>query len=416
MRLVDTDSPEFLVWLHAEARGFHAARPSEESLDEQVRGFASRRTTGVWDESGADAASPVSSVSSWPTELTVPGRRSVTAWAISAVTVAPTHRRRGIARAMLEAELRTAHALGVPVAMLTVSEATIYSRYGFAPAAMAADWTINTRRARWTGPAASGRVQFVTLEQLSADGPRLLERARLDVPGEIEFSGYLWERLLGRYGDDKELGKQLRFVRYDDSAGVPQGFAIYRLVESPDDFSAHTLELRYLVTATDDAYAALWRYVLEMDLVASVTASLRSVDEAVAWQISDFRAARKTQERDHLWTRILDLRAALEARRYGAAGRIVLEVSDPLGFAAGRVLLSTDSGGSASVIPFDEAIPDGAAALSLSINELSAIYLGGVSAVTLAGAGRITELTPDAAAAADVAFRSAVVPRLSIWF
>jgi predicted acetyltransferase len=153
-----------------------------------------------------------------------------------------------------------------------------------------------------------------------------------------------------------------------------------------------------------------------MDLVASVTASLRSVDEAVAWQISDFRAARKTQERDHLWTRILDLRAALEARRYGAAGRIVLEVSDPLGFAAGRVLLSTDSGGSASVIPFDEAIPDGAAALSLSINELSAIYLGGVSAVTLAGAGRITELTPGAAAAADVAFRSAVAPRLSIWF
>jgi predicted acetyltransferase len=416
MRLVDTDSPEFPAWLYAEARGFHAARPSEESLDEQVRGFAYRRTTGVWDESGADAASPVSSVSSWPTELTVPGRGSVTAWAISAVTVAPTHRRRGIARAMLEAELRTAHALGVPVAMLTVSEATIYSRYGFAPAAMAADWTINTRRARWTGPAASGRVQFVTLEQLSADGPRLLERARLDVPGEIEFSGYLWERLLGRYGDDKELGKQLRFVRYDDSAGVPQGFAIYRLVESPDDFSAHTLELRYLVTATDDAYAGLWRYVLEMDLVASVTASLRSVDEAVAWQISDFRAARKTQERDHLWTRILDLRAALEARRYGAAGRIVLEVSDPLGFAAGRVLLSTDSGGSASVIPFDEAIPDGAAALSLSINELSAIYLGGVSAVTLAGAGRITELTPGGAAAADVAFRSAVVPRLSIWF
>ncbi len=416
MQLVDTDSAEFAVWLQAEARGFHSARPSEESIAEQVRGLAYRRTTGVWDESGADAASPVASVSSWPTELTLPGRSAVSAWAISAVTVAPTHRRRGIARAMLEAELRAAHALDIPVAILTVSEATIYSRYGFAPAAMAADWTINTQRARWTGPAASGRVQFVTLEQLRSDGTRLLERARPDVPGEIEFSGYLWERLLGLSGDDKELAKQLRFVRYDDSAGIPQGFAVYRVLETTEDFYAHTLELRYLLTATDDAYAGLWQYVLEMDLVGTVTASLRSVDEAVAWQISDFRAARKTLERDHLWTRILDLRGALEARRYGATRRIVLEVSDALGFADGRVLLTVDSEGYATVEPFAVAIPDDAAALSLSVNELSAIYLGGVSAATLARAARITELTPGAAAAVDAVFGSTVAPRLSIWF
>ena len=55
-------------------------------------------------------------------------------WAISMVTVAATHRRRGIARGLLEGELRAAASAGVPMAGLTVTEATIYGRYGFGPA------------------------------------------------------------------------------------------------------------------------------------------------------------------------------------------------------------------------------------------------------------------------------------------
>ena len=415
--LVDTNDPEaFGAWLHADARGFHGAGPSEDSVETQVRGLAYRRTTGVWDDSSAEAESPVSTVSSWPTQLTVPGQTSVTAWAISSVTVSPTHRRRGIARAMIEAELRTAQQFGAPLAMLTVSEATIYGRYGFAPSALTADWTIDTRRARWTGPAASGRVQFITPEQLRVDGPALIERGRLNAPGDIERWSHQWEHLLGLVGDDKDRAKNLRVVRYDDSARIAQGFAIYRVTETVGDFSAHILDLHYLVAATDDAYAGLWRYLIEMDLVASITAPLRSVDEAFTWQLSDFRAARKTWERDHLWTRILDVKAALETRRYGAPGNIVLEVDDPLGFADGRFLLTIEPDSLASVVRLPGTAPDDAAAVALSVNELSALYLGGVSAVSLVRAGRITELREGSAVAIDRAFRSTVTPWLSIWF
>ena len=415
--LVDTNDPEaFGAWLHADARGFHGAGPSEDSVETQVRGLAYRRTTGVWDDSSAEAASPVSTVSSWPTQLTVPGQTSVTAWAISSVTVSPTHRRRGIARAMIEAELRTAQRFGAPLAMLTVSEATIYGRYGFAPSALTADWTIDTRRARWTGPAASGRVQFITPEQLRVDGPALIERGRLNAPGDIERWSHQWEHLLGLVGDDKDRAKNLRVVRYDDSARIAQGFAIYRVTETVGDFSAHILDLHYLVAATDDAYAGLWRYLIEMDLVASITAPLRSADEAFTWQLSDFRAARKTWERDHLWTRILDVKAALETRRYGAPGNIVLAVDDPLGFADGRFLLTIEPDGLASVVPLPGTAPDDAAAVALTVNELSALYLGGVSAVSLVRAGRITELREGSAVAIDRAFRSTVTPWLSIWF
>ena len=117
--------------------------------------------TGIFDPAAPMPAAPVATIASWIGELTVPGGRGIPSCAISAVTVAPTHRRRGIARAMLEGELRTAAAAGIPLAMLTVSESQLYGRYGFAPAAASASWHIDVKRAVWIGPRPGGRVDFV---------------------------------------------------------------------------------------------------------------------------------------------------------------------------------------------------------------------------------------------------------------
>lgn len=413
--LVDTgDTGVFVPWLAAVTRGFHGRRASEESTAEEVSGLDMRRSTGVWDDTALDPIVPVATVSSWPTPLTVPGERSVTAWAISAVTVSPAYRRRGIAKALLEAELRTAHSLGVPVAILTVSEATIYSRFGFAPAALSADLTIDARQVRWVGPAPSGRVQFISPEQLRGEGQALMERARVLSPGEIEMPQYKWDQVLGLAGD-KDAAKSLRAIRYDDREGTPQGFAIYRVDDTGPHDAAQVLDVQYLVSATDDAALGLWHYLLHLDLIGTVTAKLRAVDEPLAWLLSDARAVRK-EERDLLWARILDVRAALEARRYAAPGRIVLDVHDPLGVAEGRVLIDINDTGTAEVIPLIGEAPEGAAELELTVNELSALYLGGVSAVTLARAGRVTELRPGSAVSVDTSFRSAVAPWLSFWF
>jgi predicted acetyltransferase len=414
--LVDTsDATAFEAWLQAEARGFHDGVEGADMIAAWVEGLSYRRTTGVWDEKAADAAAPVATVSSWSAPLTVPGGRTVDAWAISAVTVSPTHRRRGIARNLLEAELRTAHSLGVPVAALTVSEATIYGRFGFAPSVMAADWTIATRRATWSGPVAHGRLHFISIDELLDQAPALIERVRLSSPGQIEPWPLLFRRLLGLLGDGKE-SKTLRVVRYDDVAGTPQGFALYRVTENDSEMFGHSLDVIFQTSATDDAYAGLWRFLFEMDLVGEVTAKLRSVDEAFAWQISDFRAARKTTQRDHLWTRILDVEKALGARLYSAHGNIALEVTDPLGYAEGRFLLEIADDGRATVGPLLGDVPDDAAHIALSVNELGALYLGGVSAVTLTRSGRITELREGSASAVDASFRSAITPWLSIWF
>ncbi|HEY5231290.1 MAG TPA: GNAT family N-acetyltransferase, partial [Galbitalea sp.] len=183
--LLKSSDDTFEPWFQAMIRGFHAPRAEAEHLPGQIEGFADRRLCGLWDDAAADAASPIATASSWIADVTVPGHRSIPSWAISTITVAPTHRRRGIARNLMEAELRTAAKLGVPVAILTASEATIYERFGFAPAAMRADWTITTTLTTWAGPIPNGKVQLVTTEQGRDEGGHdILERARLQTPGQ----------------------------------------------------------------------------------------------------------------------------------------------------------------------------------------------------------------------------------------
>ena len=414
--VVDTsNASDFEPWLHVEARGFHEAQLSAEELSEALIALAHRRTTAV-----TDAREIVGTVNSWPVELTVPGRRTVGAWAISGVTVAATHRRRGIARELLEAELRSAAAEGLPLAILTVSEATIYGRFGFAPAVRSVDLTIDTRRAKWTGPDVPGFVRFVSGADVIADADAILERIRPTIPGSITAGEPFTARILATTPASAERAKKLRLVRYFDQDGVAQGFAAFTLTHSDSDYSAGVLDIEMLCSASDAAYAALWRFMIEMDLVATVKAALRSVDEPLFWQVSDTRAIRSSAVRDHLWIRIVDVGAALEARRYAGPAAFVLDVTDDLGFAAGRHVLTIDAAGKATVISRsadDSREPDGASGhVALTVNELSAIYLGGISAVTLAAAGRIVERSPSSARALDLAFRAEITPWLSFWF
>lgn len=422
--LVDTSDREaFSAWLNVEMRGFHGDVIAEKQREKLLEEVAYRRTTGVWDDTAAEPENPVATLSSWRTPMSVPGERSIESWAISSVTVSPTHRRRGIARNLLEAELRTAHAEGAPLAILTVSEATIYARYGFGPVTMAHDLTISTQRTRWIGPEASGRVHFVSLESIYESCRNLHEQVRLKFPGEIRLDDALWGDLVGLRGSKADENvKKLRAVRYDDASGAPQGFVIYGVTEPEGEFTGHTSTVSYLLAATEDAYAGLWHFLLELDLVSTISAPLRSVDEPVVWQVSNQRAVRDTQRQsDHLWGRILDVKESLEARHYESSGTLVLDVLDPLDIAGGRYLVTINDRGEASVTQSHTAETQSApatdaAGLRLGIAELSSLYLGTVSARTLLGAGRIIEQSAGSADAFDTCFRSPTAPWLSVWF
>lgn len=399
----------FPGWWQALRRGFLDGEVAPDAADRAEPRVRYRRKLGVYDPASPQPSLPVGTFGTWVAALAVPGGRDIPACAISSVTVAPTHRRRGIARAMMEAELRTARAQGLAVAMLTASEASIYQRYGFAPAAMAATWTIDTRRAGWTGPAAPGRLDFVTRERALELAPELHERMRRREPGETVPPAAHWENWFGTH-DDADKPGNTRVVAYASPDGSVDGLVAYHLESGPHGpFDAPKIHVDLLLLASDDAYAAIWRFLIDHDLVTQVVASELSADEPLRWMIADPRAA-TVEVGDHQYVRILDVVAALEARTYPRPGRLALHVTDPLGFAAGDYVLEVVADGGAHVT---RGTDDEAVSVTLGVTELGALYLGEHSARTLRTAGRLATDDPDTV---DDMFRSRVTPRLSFWY
>ncbi|WP_395243989.1 GNAT family N-acetyltransferase [Agromyces sp. MMS24-K17] len=441
-RLVEpSDRAALLGWIEADNRGFHHPRPTPQQIEFEQRTFRDRRVEGVYDRASATPGIPVATVSGWPTGLSVPGGRSIDAWAVSSVTVAPTHRRRGIARALMEAQLRSAIEAGAAVAVLTATEATIYGRFGYAPATRAASIRIDRRRAHWSGADVPGRVHAVDPAALIDQAPAIARRAVARTPGEIDRWPSLFERVLGTADPDSEHSRGVRALRYDDERGQAQGFATYRVTREPD--RPGTLHVSFLAAATDDAERGLWRALVEHDFISAVQAHLRSVEEPLPWLLEDPRAVEVDAIADHLWVRVLDPVAALAGRRFGGAGTLTLEVTDPLGHAAGTYEIDASADGRAEVrrvegggadAPWPADVPavgsrraasgrDGGSrrsrqsnGLALGVQELGAILLGGVRPSTLGRAGRIAEHSRGSFAIADRLFAAEREPLLSIWF
>lgn len=414
MALLDPSDREGAdAYFEAVARGFlgpEAGEVERRTFFEQV--VPIRRTVGVWDEAST-SRQPVATVQSWDGELSVPGERVIPSWAITMVTVAPTHHRRGIARALLEGELRTAADLGLPMAMLTVSEATLYGRYGFGPALPVSAWEIETRRAGWAAPTPEARVEFIDRATARRELAELHERVRRGRPGEIAVWGRQWDQITGIIAADQGSARKLRFVRAVDAEQATRGIAVYSIAEHASDFTKSVVSVDRLDAETDDASAALWRFLLELDLVGTLKIGLRPVDDPIRWLIADQRAATETRS-DHGWLRVLDVAAVLEARAWIADGELALDVDDPLGYAEGAYVVRV-ADGAARVERVDE-VPDGIPGLALGVSELSSLSLGGVRASTLVAAGRVGELEPGSAHAADLLLRSAATPWLSVWY
>jgi predicted acetyltransferase len=153
-----------------------------------------------------------------------------------------------------------------------------------------------------------------------------------------------------------------------------------------------------LVAATPQAYTAIWRLLLSLDLVRSATHRFAAVDEPLVYLVNEPRML-GTRMSDALWLRILDLPAALSARRYASEVDVVLEVTDELQPAnAGRWRLTGSPSSARCVATAD------AADLRCDIRALGSAYLGGGSLVAFADSGQITEVRPGALAATATAF------------
>ena len=340
--------------------------------------------------------------------LTVPGA-VVPCAGITWVTVAPTHRRRGVLTAIMRRQLTELHEeQREPVAALWSAEHPIYGRFGYAPATLRGGWTGATERLRLRPGVdlGDGRVAPVSVDEYRAAAIGLHDRLRRTVPGNLDRDARWWDRQLR---DDEYMRKGAApraYLLHTEPDGEVTGYAAYRVKGDWTDHGepAGTLTVEEVRAASAPAYAALWRVLLSVDLVRTLQAPLNSPDDPLVHLLDDARALNR-RPFDALWVRLVDVDRALAARRYPAPLDLVLEVRDDFcPWNAGRWRLSGHPAG--AHCGRTDRDPD----LILGIEELSAAYLGGVSLASLHAAGRVTEVSPGAVTLAATAFHWPVTP------
>ncbi|MER5882220.1 GNAT family N-acetyltransferase [Streptomyces sp. NPDC001941] len=338
--------------------------------------------------------------------LTVPGGQLVRAAGVTMVSVAATHRRRGVLTSMMRRQLDDVHALGEPLAVLTASEPDIYGRFGYGLGSRKLWLRVDTRRVTLRLPGGTDRVRLREVDPAKALAACEEVYARLvpERPGTTTHAPG-WERqALLDPPQDRDGGSALRCV-VAERDGVAVGYARFHTQPKwapagPDG----VVLVRDLDALDPAARGALWNFLFGIDLTSWVVAKRRPVDDPLLQMVSDVRRC-EVMVRDELFVRVVDVGAALAARSYQVPLDVVLEVADDFcPWNAGRWRLVADGPGARCERTEDPAD------LALGARELGAAYLGGTSLVELAGAGRVRELVPGTLERASLAFGAARAP------
>ncbi|MFD8155713.1 GNAT family N-acetyltransferase [Streptomyces sp. NPDC059720] len=388
---------EWDKWYNSLLRGFGGVPEAAEERELWNALTEFDRSLGVWD--GDEC---VGTAGAFSFRLTVPGGAPVRAAGVTMVSVAATHRRRGVLTSMMRRQLDDVRAWGEPLAVLTASEPAIYGRFGYGAATFHLGAEIDTTRVRLSVPDGTDgvRVRFAAPGDVLDVCEALYARLVPTRPGLLARQPG-WERL-GVLDPESERGgaSPLQCVLAERD-GEAVGYARYRVKPEWELAGPNgTVVLEDLVALDPAADAALWRFLFGIDLTSKITVRGRPVDDAWQYMVSDIRRC-LTRLRDSLYVRPVEVGAALGARTYQAPVDVVFEVEDAFcPWNAGRWRLSGDQKGASCERTSD------AAELALSVRELGSAYLGGVSLTALAAAGRVREVRQGALAEASAAFGS----------
>ena len=388
-------APEELVAAVTPIWHYFGREPSHESVPWLQRLLPSERMHAAHDS----RAGIVGGAGVLPFTMTVPGARVATA-GVTVVGVLPTHRRRGILMAMMRKQLDDVHERGEPLAALWASEGSIYGRFGYGLASLSGSVDVRREHGRFAAESAGDARMIDTAEALEALPP-LYDSIAAATPGMVSRSPDWWEL---RTLDDSEwrrggAGGLTRVLLELD--GEPAAYALYRLKMAWEHGSSTgSVNVVEAVGKTPAATRAIWRFLLDIDWMQSVNASLLPVDHPLLLFVPEPRRLR-FRVQDALWARLVDVGAALSARTYAGEGSVVLAVTDafcPWNDGVWRVEARE------AERSFDE--PE----LALDVAALGSVYLGGFGFKQLARAGRVEERAPGALERADALFASEPAP------
>jgi predicted acetyltransferase len=183
------------------------------------------------------------------------------------------------------------------------------------------------------------------------------------------------------------------------------------VVASTDDDGGPAVLLRDLWGADAAVTADLWRFVLARcggERGGGVVGRRRPLDEPVELLLADPRDCATTSVEDETWLRVLDVPAALAARRFAPAEPFLLAVRDPL--------LGANSGTYRVADGVAHRVPTGPGDLACDVAGLAMAYLGDRAPSELVATGWWTARDDGAPARADAAFAAAVSPWCGTYF
>ncbi len=348
-------------------------------------------------------------------QLTVPGGAVVPASGITGVGVAPDARRRGVLRRMMDWHLADAIRRGEPLSILWASEAAIYQRFGFGMSTLVSSFEADMARLVFREPLPPNpkvRIRLVDQDEGARLGMAVYEQLRPLVPGSMARPEAVWQNMLMADGQWMRGGAGPKYRVVLEVDGEPRGFAVYRIKEDFSPRGANNSVVVIDLQALDpDAEQRLWQWLATMDLASTLSVRRGPVPHPLQLRLLEPRRLGLVVG-DGLWLRLLDVPAALSARRYAGEGSVVLELTDDLlPDNAGRWEVRADTDGAAPVKRSRKS-----ADLTLDIGALAAVYLGAWRFRDLANAGRLTASRPEAVFAADRLFATERAPYANTMF
>jgi predicted acetyltransferase len=365
----------------------------------------------IWEQERSIVASEdgqlVGHTGTFTLQLSVPGGQLPTA-GVTMVGVRPTHRRRGILRNLMRTQLKEIHEAGEPLAALTASEPVIYPRFGYGLASDHQEIVV-PKESRTLRPVAGiddVRIRYVDVKESLPRCAELRNRLALERPGMFQHDDRWQQYTIGdSLVSAAGSASKLRCV-VAERDGELTGFAHYRTKRAEKGY----VEVRRVHAADLASHAALWRYLLEPDLLSQTRCEMVASDDPLLDLLLDPRAPGPIT-RDGMWLRPVDVGRALAGRTYARDVDVVIEVVDDfLPWNAGRWHLSGGvDGASCEQVTRD-------ADLTLDVRDLGAVYLGRPSLARLGRAGLVAEHTRGALAAAEEAFSTSRLPFLDTGF
>lgn len=396
------------AFTRAVEHGFYEPWHSDEQLERLVPTFAedSQELTGVyldpgfsslepWGEAfeqlGFSVDHPVGTFVDYDKTLNAGGAEPIPARLVTGVTVNAGFRRRGILKHLMTDRLAQAVEDGMPLVALTVSEGSIYGRYGFGAATREQSLQIDTSSGS-SGMALrnppTGRVLEVDPSNTQSVQQELFAAFHQATRGSVDRQSLLWNITTARWDPENitSWNRKLRTVVHVCEDGSIGGYAIFRFLGWETE--PYTMRVPDLVALDATSRIELLRHLGSMDMVDRVTIPRAAAgDDALVHAMKNPRSRKVIGESDVLWIRILNPVAALESRAWNADGEFSIELIDPLGICAGTFTVSV-SGGVAQVTSTEAATTP--QHFRLDVETLASLYLGDTSVLAMREAGRIT--------------------------